>query len=271
MSRDAFPQLAREYAEKEERLDEIRQRLRDAAGWIEWRGGKRPLAMIEVELRDGRKMIGWPDSFTWDHDNHASDIVRYRVLSFASEMGDTNEPDEVPHPVIARIRASLPDDTRVVELWYNELNRMGEQDDQIRERLKQWDESDTFIGFNTPSIVDTAINSLERELAEAHTRLEANFYYNTKGERCPCKPGEIPDGIACRDETIKGQDKIIAELRAALAAAARDAERYRYLRNEVGHGKDQPHAVIDDDFGAGWLTEERLDEAIDAARAGKVS
>jgi hypothetical protein len=84
------------------------------------------------------------------------------------------------------------------------------------------------------------IHRLERELAEAKTKALELAWANTEA-----------------------QD--------ALAAAARDAERYRYLRNEVGHGKDQPHAVIDDDFGAGWLTEERLDEAIDAARAGKVS
>jgi hypothetical protein len=65
-------------------------------------------------------------------------------------------------------------------------------------------------------------DTAEAALAAAHTRLEANFYFDNGGDRIDCEPGEIPDGIACRDETIKGQDKIIAELRAALAAAARD-------------------------------------------------
>jgi hypothetical protein len=109
--------------------------------------------------------------------------------------------------------------------------------------------------------------TLERELAEAYTRLEANFYYNTKGERCPCKPGEIPDGIACRDETIKGQDKIIADLRDALAAAARDAERYRWLRENPHPAKGSQHTRS----GYVLLQKSDLDAAIDAARAGRVS
>ncbi len=49
--------------------------------------------------------------------------------------------------------------------------------------------------------------SLLREAADAldalHDRLEMRHAYNGDGERIDVAPGSIPDGIECRDETIK--------------------------------------------------------------------
>ena len=60
---------------------------------------------------------------------------------------------------------------------------------------------------------------LREENARLHERLEDNHAF-VNGERVEVGPGFIPDGIACRDETIKGQDEQIAKL-----VAARDAAR----------------------------------------------
>ena len=62
------------------------------------------------------------------------------------------------------------------------------------------------------------LNRLERENADLRKRLEIN----------PEAPSY--DGISCRDETIRLLDKQVADLRAQLEAAQRDAERYRWLR-----------------------------------------
>jgi len=43
------------------------------------------------------------------------------------------------------------------------------------------------------------------------TRLEMNSAY-VNGERVAMKPGSIPDGIECRDETIKLQKEYIKQL-----------------------------------------------------------
>ena len=70
------------------------------------------------------------------------------------------------------------------------------------------------------------IRTLELECTRLHTRLEDNFGFNGKGNRIVIKPGIIPDGIECRDETIKQLDKKCARLeqeKAELVAACREA------------------------------------------------
>jgi hypothetical protein len=67
----------------------------------------------------------------------------------------------------------------------------------------------------------------EAEVARLHERLEDNHVYGTApdtGEmvRIDVEPGSIPDGISCRDETIRLQDKSIDNLRAQLAASRPD-------------------------------------------------
>lgn len=64
-----------------------------------------------------------------------------------------------------------------------------------------------------------AISSITRERDEArdenerlHERLEDNFAFNSNGERVAFEPGTIPDGIECRDETIRQQDERIKRL-----------------------------------------------------------
>lgn len=63
------------------------------------------------------------------------------------------------------------------------------------------------------------INSQAEEIERLNERLENNHVYDSDGNRVDVEPGSIPDGIACRDETIILQDRKIQELRAALKAA----------------------------------------------------
>ena len=58
----------------------------DAGGWIEWTGGKCPVApdtRVELRLRDGglRKGDAGDWHTCWRNDNHPRDIVAYRVIS----------------------------------------------------------------------------------------------------------------------------------------------------------------------------------------------
>ncbi len=105
---------------------------------------------------------------------------------------------------------------------------------------------------------------LRAENARLHTRLEDNFCFDAKGNRNDVEPGSIPDGIACRDETIRVQDAEITALRhdierqvQAASDLANDAARYQRIRE---HGIP---CSCGDDCGAPSGGE--LDEAVDHA------
>lgn len=63
--------------------------------------------------------------------------------------------------------------------------------------------------LENPSLEDRA--ALREEVERLHTRLEDNFAW-CNGERVSVEPGSIPDGIECRDETIRQQRERITEL-----------------------------------------------------------
>ena len=72
------------------------------------------------------------------------------------------------------------------------------------------------------------------EIERLHTRLEDNFMFilrNGEFVREACEPGTIPDGIECRNETIKGIEEQRNALRAELAkmTAERDGYRDRWM------------------------------------------
>lgn len=52
-------------------------------GWIEWKGGERPIhaaTLVRVKLRSG-SVWQWPaGSCRWEHAQPQSDIVAYKVL-----------------------------------------------------------------------------------------------------------------------------------------------------------------------------------------------
>ncbi len=50
------------------------------------------------------------------------------------------------------------------------------------------------------------------EIKRLHTRLEDNFAFDKDGNKISVEPGSIPDGIACRDETIRGLETQIERL-----------------------------------------------------------
>jgi hypothetical protein len=55
----------------------------DADGWIEWKGGKCPVAdsaVVDVRLGDGRHFLKWKaDYLRWTHFHCMTDIVAYRI------------------------------------------------------------------------------------------------------------------------------------------------------------------------------------------------
>lgn len=53
-----------------------------------------------------------------------------------------------------------------------------------------------------------------REVERLHERLEDNHAFDMDGNRIECEPGSVPDGITCRDETIKLQDERLAAMQA---------------------------------------------------------
>lgn len=66
---------------------------------------------------------------------------------------------------------------------------------------------------------------MRKEIARCHERLEIDHIYEGDGcgglkrvEVPMAERASLPDGIECRDATIEGQEKTIAELRAKLAA-----------------------------------------------------
>lgn len=58
-----------------------------------------------------------------------------------------------------------------------------------------------------------AFKASQAEVERLSERLENNRMFNADGERVEVEPGTIPDGIECRDETIRQQDRQIAQLK----------------------------------------------------------
>ena len=51
--------------------------------WIEWSGGELPVPdrqRVEVEIRNGIRVITFADACEWEHDFGPADIIRYRVV-----------------------------------------------------------------------------------------------------------------------------------------------------------------------------------------------
>lgn len=71
---------ARWYAMKLEEVLRVGKTEED--GWIEWKGGERPVdgsRMVDIKLRDGNIFEGCKPSYLfWMHTGGASDIVAYR-------------------------------------------------------------------------------------------------------------------------------------------------------------------------------------------------
>lgn len=67
--------------------------------------------------------------------------------------------------------------------------------------------------------LEAAILQQRGEIDGLNTRLENNFAFRTVDDvmtRIVVVPGTIPDGIECRDETIRLQDKYVKELEAEI-------------------------------------------------------
>jgi hypothetical protein len=87
---------------------------------------------------------------------------------------------------------------------------------------------------------DNLQSRLDAALAEVellNTRLERNYAFDKDGNRIQVKPGDVPDGIDCRDETIRGLQQCIKELEEGLT-------KLQYIGDEnsceeIGHDKDE--------------------------------
>jgi len=88
---------------------------------------------------------------------------------------------------------------------------------------------DEYRGHNTPVQCITLethqreVEGLKARVKELEERLEIDCAFDLKGNRVDA-PKNLPDGIECRDETIRLQDQHVADLQAQLAEAQRDIE-----------------------------------------------
>lgn len=89
------------------------------------------------------------------------------------------------------------------------------------------------------------IEALEADVAELHERLEDNRVYDGEGNRIDVEPGSIPDGIDCRNETIKLLD---ARIEALEARAERAEAVVRFVRDEartLTEARDRARAALE--------------------------
>lgn len=70
------------------------------------------------------------------------------------------------------------------------------------------------------AVRDALMKEAANAIAALHERLEDSYYFDWEGNRVECAPGSIPDGISCRDETIKLQDQAIDKFRSARSETA---------------------------------------------------
>lgn len=73
------------------------------------------------------------------------------------------------------------------------------------------------------AVRDALMKEAANAIAALHERLEDSYYFDWEGNRVECAPGSIPDGISCRDETIKLQDQAIDKFRSARSETAPSA------------------------------------------------
>lgn len=80
--------------------------------------------------------------------------------------------------------------------------------------------------LNTRTLsLEAALTAAEGEIERLRDRLESNFVFDSFGGRVDVPHGSIPDGIECRDETIKLLDERVSAL--ALRATASEARAAR--------------------------------------------
>jgi len=108
------------------------------------------------------------------------------------------------------------------------------------------------------AVRDARIAEMERdnERFDAQWRDELRIYRETENAR-----------IAELEQAVTVRDTEIARLETDLELARRDAERYRWLRDESGNDHHTPWCAVGYSDPT-WLTGEHLDAAIDEARAG---
>jgi len=91
--------------------------------------------------------------------------------------------------------------------------------EELLNRLDRWKIKQEFSVNDIGQIIRDCTTSaaeirrLQDALNATYTRLEANFYIDGNGNRVACEVGSIPDGIACRDETIKQLDSALEAAR----------------------------------------------------------
>ncbi len=124
--------------------------------------------------------------------------------------------------------------------------------DDLEKRLRglsRGEHSDHTIGEEAAD----ELARLRAENARLHTRLEDNFCFDAKGNRNDVEPGSIPDGIECRDETIRVQDAEIAALRhdierqvKAASDLAGECERLRRALRRIAITDDADCLIVGD-------------------------
>ena len=70
------------------------------------------------------------------------------------------------------------------------------------------------VDANDYRILECELAAAQSQIAALHERLEDSFYFNAFGKRIEVKLGSIPDGISCRDVTIRLLEHRLEELEA---------------------------------------------------------
>ena len=102
LSRDEFNQIVAEI---------VADAVRDADGWIEWKGGECPVdvdALVCCKLRSGRVSITpyHAGILSWRHNGNAADIIAYRL----------HKPEQVKPGFCESVVRSIPEPEKIKEL-----------------------------------------------------------------------------------------------------------------------------------------------------------
>ncbi|WP_217706418.1 hypothetical protein [Pseudomonas aeruginosa] len=163
------------------------------------------------------------------------------------------------------------------EPLFNELLESVKQADQIMtdhaELRRLAKRADALHG--TPSLEHVFAITKFREAVEPKAILAMLDEIDRLRSRLEIDERTPHDGIACRDETIKVLDEKCDRLKAENEALRKDAERYRFLKDQ-GHframgidmGGNHSWTGMGRNVGCGPTVDEAIDAAIDAALEG---
>lgn len=168
----------------------------DEARW--WLGTAQPIAaslaayLLNAEAAYHRRYMDPPrtrEALPWEPPEHVNDIGGYRSWLSTHPFGDE----------LAEAKSDLADCQGMVAILASANKDLGQEVWSDLDRLE----------------AERQIRELGEQVRGYRERLEIVHVTNGRGERIPF-PAGAPDGISCRNETIRGLDNLVTELRSEL-------------------------------------------------------